>query len=625
MSGLFGCVDSAQTTGAAAIVAAMAQRVRHHAHHTTETYAATAWCAAGRLHIGIFNQAPQPVHNAQVLLWLCGEFYHQQERRAALVRQGVLADSADDAALALQVYLAHGAAGLAGLDGAFLVAVWDARSEELILVNDRYALYPHYFAHRSGVFVWAPEIKAVLCAPAVHRTLNLTAISEYLRFQQLLGEKSWFEDIRLIPPAAIVRYRVADDALSVEKYWDWSQIAGPVTIGFDEAVTECIRLFQRSIDAMRRGPHRIGVYLSGGLDSRTILGCLDNQPQPVATFTYGQPASLDVICARTLAARAGSDHHWFDMSDGEWLLAVVGLHTTLTEGMHTWINAHGMNTLAVARERVDVNLSGWDGGTILGGRLDEYALDAFLRAPVDEEDLLQRFFEGFCFRFKWPGLNEGEAASLFATPEGRTLQGAAFASLRQELALTAQYPADQRADYFYIAQHCRRSTQNMIVFGRSAIEQRCPFFDYRFVEFIYSLPLAIRATPAFHRAVITRRMPALARVPHDKDGLLPTSNRWQRGVHALGVRGRRWINRRVAPLFAEPTRLYADYEAYLRTDLRAWGEAILFDERTLARGWLQPDAVRSLWRRHCAGKELWTIGKIAPVIALELALRDFEL
>jgi asparagine synthase (glutamine-hydrolysing) len=341
--------------------------------------------------------------------------------------------------------------------------------------------------------------------------------------------------------------------------------------------------------------------------------------EPPVTLTFGDPRSRDVVYAAALAQRAGSRHRWFPMRDGRWVLDYADLHLALTEGMHSWMHGHGMSTLDEARRLVDVNLSGWDGGTIMGGSIDFYR-DALYRQAPSELDLAQRLFDAFCQRFTWPGLTEAEAASL-SGGGACDWSRLAFDSVREELAATRRYRFERRADYFYIEQVLRRSLINQVVFTRSAIEVRCPYFDYPFVDFMYSLPDGIRTTPALRRAVLTRRLPRLATVPHEKDDRLPHTNPLRYHAHALVQRGKSWIHRHGLPVFPPRPRLYADYEEYLRTDLRDWAEAILFDPQTRERGLFDPTAVRALWERHLGGTELWTIGKIAPLITIELVLR----
>jgi asparagine synthase (glutamine-hydrolysing) len=285
------------------------------------------------------------------------------------------------------------------------------------------------------------------------------------------------------------------------------------------------------------------------------------------------------------------------------------------------MHAHGMSTLEEARTLMDVHLSGWDGGTIMGGRLDEYETDPDFRHAPDEAAFTERLYEAFCHTFTWPGLTEAEATALYRSPGCTQLEGRARASFADEIARTAHYPSPYRTDYFYIDQHVRRSTQAMIVFQRSAFEVRCPYFDYDLVTFLYGLPENIYATPALHRAILTRRAPALALVPHDKDDRLPHSNVLMRGSHGAFQRSKRAVNRLAGPIFPSRPRLYADYETYLRTDLRDWGEGILFAPRSIERGLFNPAMVRTLWERHQRGNELWTIGKIAPLITIELVIR----
>jgi asparagine synthase (glutamine-hydrolysing) len=623
MSGVFGYLENDGATSALRCAQDMAARMRHHPYYVTDVGSPCERVALGRVSIGRLNSAPQPLCSHDGAVWLCltGEFYHQSARRAALVEAGAIDASADDATFALQIYLREGAHGLTQLDGAFTLAVWDDRREELLIVNDRYGLYPHYYAYTTRGFAFAPEVKGALRAPGLARRIDQAALAEYVRFQQFLGDKTWFEDVRMLPPASLLRYSWRDNRLTLSRYWDWSQIGSPIRISFDEAVEEAIRLFQRAINAMTAPPLKPGVYLSGGLDGRIILGFMDHLA-PVTTISFGAADCRDVVYSAQLARRAGAHHHWFPLKDGHWVRENAPLHLALNEGMHSWMHAHGITTLATARNLIDVNLSGWDGATTLGGVavLDDPIADRFYRHAPDELTLAQRLYDAFCRHLSWPGLTEAEAAPL-ADWAGANLCHTPFETLRYELTRTAHYPADRRVDYFIIEQMLRRSLQNQIIFARSAIDVRCPYFDYDLVTFMYTLPDTIRTDPAFRRAIVTRRMPQLAQVPYDKDNLLPHSNRVVRGSHALMQRAKGFVNRRVARVFPEHTTLYANYEHYLRTDLREWAEQILFDNRTLERSLFNQDVVRSLWERHLSGKELWTIGKIAPLITIELTMR----
>jgi asparagine synthase (glutamine-hydrolysing) len=452
----------------------------------------------------------------------------------------------------------------------------------------------------------------------VPRELDLTALAEYVRFQQLLGDRTWLEDVRLLPPASVLHYRSAEDRLTVRRYWDWDRIGSLPELSLSEAAEECIRLFQRAVDAMAAPPPRIGLYLSGGLDGRMILGCLDGR-MPLPTVTYGAPGCRDVAYAPELARRAGSKHHWFPFHDGRWVEEYAPLHLALTEGMHSWVHAHGISTLAEARRLMEVNLSGHGGGYLPAG----FQVDRYDFRGVSEADVVRRVYDRYCQRNQWPGLTESEAETLHGGRGDRRLRGLAFDALREQLSRTSHYPPDRRVDYFNYEQAARRLGLNMLVFARSTIEARCPFLDYDYLDYCLSLPEHLRTAPHLRRAMITRRMPHLATVPYDRDNRLPHSNPLLFHAHATVQRVKGRVNRHLAPIFTEHATLYADYEHWLRTDLRQWAESILFDLRTIERGLFDPDAVRALWERHLSGRELWTIGKVAPLLTIELVQRYF--
>lgn len=625
MPGLFGYFGRDTVNGEPCRIAMrMGESMRHHDYYRMDIVAAGSTGALGRQHIGLLNREPQPVCDAGrgVRLFLCGELYHQAQIRRDLEASHGLAAGASDAEMLLQIYLGRGIDALASLAGMFVIAIWDDPAGDLWIVNDRFGLYPHFFAHIGGAFVLAPEMKGILEAPEVPRKLDQVAVAQYVRFQQMLGERTWFEDIRMLPPATILNYRPDQDRLTMRKHWDWDQIPPqPPNISLSDAADETIRLFQQAVDAMIHPPLRAGVFLSGGLDGRAILGAARSSID-AATFTFGAPGSRDVHYAEKIAKRAGSDHHWFPFEDGHWVRDHAVQHLELTEGQHSWMHAHGISMLPAVRQRVDVNLSGWDGGTILGGFMVGADKDGKYRHAQGERELADRFFEGFCREFAWPGLTDDEAGHLLSKPGSTGLRGLAFESLEEELARTAHYALPNRADYFYLLQHCRRSTQNMIVFTRSAVEVRCPYFDYEFVSFLYGLPENMRSSLDLQHLVLTRSMPDLARIPNEKDQLPPHSSQALRFTYRALRRSRRTVSN-VTPFFPESSRLYADYENYLRNELADWASGILLDPRALDRGLFNPVAVRELWERHQRGDELGTIGKIAPLITIELVLRRF--
>jgi asparagine synthase (glutamine-hydrolysing) len=621
VSGIFGVVDSRRQSNVERLVVAMGGAMTHRDWYVVETVAdAPQGLGLGRIGIGIFNQEYQPVRSedGNLLVFLSGEFYNSSRLRRDLEAKGHSFRDDSDLELVLRLYEEKGDQFVRDLEGTFVLAIWDIARQELTIANDRFGLYPLCYAHYGGKLVFAPEMKGILCDTDFRKELNLTALAEYMRFQQLLGEKTFLEGVKLLPSASLLQYNVQTDCLTIKPYWKIPEI--PEAGGtFEEAAEEVGRLLRRAVNRMASGPYRVGVYLSGGLDSRTILGLIDRRYFPVTSIAYGQRNCRDVVYAERIARKAGSEHHWVEFKNGEWVKEWADLHLELTEGFHSWIHAHGMSTLTRARSLIDINLTGWGLDTSVGG----YLGDSLLIGAPDGMAFVQRLFHLLNQEYTWPGLSEAEERCVYAEGVGRQLAGRAFASLLHEVQRLPSDDNEQRAKCFTTDTHDRRLTHNFVVFKRSHFESRYPSRDYALFEFCWSLPMEFKRNRRLQRAIISRELPELARVPFDKDELPVTDDGPIRTAHALVHKLKRRFNRHIFPLFARRATLYADYENYLRYELRSWAEGILFDNRTLDRGIFNPQFLRSIWARHQSGQELHTIGKIAPIMTYEMMLRRF--
>lgn len=615
MSGIFGIADPKRQINLTRLIQEMAQAMAHRAWFATDhTVDHDHPVAVGRIGIGLFNRTPQPVWNADqtIALVMAGEFYHQGSRNKARLKPGA------DEEMALALYERKGEDFASELEGVFVIAVWDKARQQLIIANDRFGLYPLFYTLQGDSFIFAPEVKGILSYGGFRRKLDLVALAQYMRFQHLLGERTFFEDISLLPPASILYYNLMTRVCKVKPYWTFANIAHRPQVTFAEAVEEVGQLFRSAVNKLSGDQYRHGVYLSGGLDSRTIIGMIARRP--VASITYGAANCRDVYYARQIAKTVGSEHCWVDLPDGRWVKDQVDFHLELTEGFHSWIHAHGMSSLAQARQLMDINLTGWDGGTVMG---HDDSIEAPQTKAKDKDALATRLFYLFNQEYTWPSITEAEENLLYSAPMRSKMQGLAFDSFMSELAGYLDYRPDVRGEYFYLRNHCGRLTHNFITFTRSHVEVRFPFFDYKLFDFLYSLPAHVRGHRTLYRAVIQRETPKLAYIPYAHDEFLPTTRPTHRKIHALGVKLQRRVNRHLRAVFPERPTLYADYENYLRYELRDWAESLLFAKQTEERGIFRPEALRSLMDRHLARHEVHTIGKIAPIMTFEMMMRRF--
>lgn len=208
MSGVFGVIDPPRNVDVATVIGQMAQVMSYRDWFVTDKYADDEYpVALGRMGIGILNQAAQPFWNADrsVALLMAGELYNH----AVLASEYALSVSNDEE-LVLALCAQHGERFVDQLDGAFVIAIWDRAQRRLVLANDRFALYPIFVARAGQRFLFAPEVKAVLVDKYVDRSLRTEAIAEYVRFQHLLGYKTFVNGVKLLPVASVLIYSLDD-------------------------------------------------------------------------------------------------------------------------------------------------------------------------------------------------------------------------------------------------------------------------------------------------------------------------------------------------------------------------------------------------------------------------------
>ncbi len=245
-----------------------------------------------------------------------------------------------------------------------------------------------------------------------------------------------------------------------------------------------------------------------------------------------------------------------------------------------------------------------------------------VKAP-DDIGFNSLLFELYNQKYSWPGITYAEERFLYHESFYPRVRGLAFDSFIKELKPFAGLPYPQRVAAFNLINHFSRHLLYAAVFGRSHIEYRFIYFDLELMSFCYGLPFELGYDRSLQKAIIAREMPALARVPYESDELPITNPNQRQTIARIKKKLKSGFHQYVAPIFPPRPTLYADYEEWLRTDLRPWAERILFDERTLGRGIFRPEALRSLMDRHLSGQEQWTIGKIAPIITFEMMLREF--
>lgn len=234
-----------------------------------------------------------------------GEIYNFPELRRELMALGYRFTTRTDTEVLLNLYQAFGPACLERLNGMFAFALWDDKAQTLFLARDRFGIKPLYYALLPDRCLFASEAKALL--PLMPRVAhNPAALADYFTFQLCLEDKTFFEGIQRLEPATCLTIGLTGTP-QPERYWSPEfQIDPSLT---SDAVTARIGwLLDDAVRLNLRGDVPVGAYLSGGLDSSSVVMMASEilrVPLPCFTGTFREgPAFDETPYARTVAKAA---------------------------------------------------------------------------------------------------------------------------------------------------------------------------------------------------------------------------------------------------------------------------------------------------------------------------------
>jgi len=221
------------------------------------------------------------------------------------------------------------------LDGPFLLACHDRRTGRYCIATDKLGSRPCYYTNRDE-FQFATQLSGLL--PAVEEpTIDRDAISDILLFTAPIGDHTLLEEVRALPPATALRY-TGDGHLTTSRYWKPSRTRRATGETTDEQyVDDWLSEYQRSIENLSDTiTGDLGVWLSGGIDSRTAAVALQNEEQPFTTFTYETRFESDQPVARNVANALGVRNYQVNSGPSEKLCSGIKRAIEINDGMQAW-------------------------------------------------------------------------------------------------------------------------------------------------------------------------------------------------------------------------------------------------------------------------------------------------
>jgi len=477
-----------------------------------------------RLSIIDLTSGNQPIYNEdRSIVMICnGEIFNYKELRHELESKGHRFYTHSDVEVLAHLYEEHGTDFLNKLNGQFAFAIFDRKTNTLLLARDHVGIAPLFYTVIDNTFIFASEIKAILKHPLVRREVDLTALDQIFSFPGLVSPRTMFKNIHSLKPGHSILIR--DGRIEVNEYWDLNYpLASEIDTGKPESyyIEKLDELFSRSVQYRLQADVPVGFYLSGGMDSSLTASVIRKlHSEKRHSFSIGfQQADIDERKYQELMADAvGSIHHnvIFDWPDISNRLRQVIYHaeTPLKESYNTC----SLTLSELVRENgIKVVLTGEGADELFAGyvgyRFDmqrgEFDDDLYSPEMMMEKEIREKLWgdpEFFYERNQYE-LRETKQAIYSKGVNERFRE---FDSVNHDLVdrakLAGRHPMHKRSYIDFklrIADHLLADHGDRVAYANS-IEARYPFLDVEFIEFVKTIPPSLMINGPVEKYILKR-------------------------------------------------------------------------------------------------------------------------
>jgi len=534
------------------------------------------------------------------VLYLFGEIYNLHEVCPA-------SDGLDELSLLHELVRSpHLLDLLPRLNGSFLIVAYDPREERLRLISDRCGSQKCYYAFRDGCFYFFPHVH-------YFRTLGFPAridrdfLVQFLTFRCLMGKRTILDDVFLAPRASVIE--VSRDELHTHTYWVWRFDESREDLDHDEleeATRELGDVLVRAVERRLAGKGRVLLPLSGGYDSRALLGAaLECRPATsINTVTFGTPGTFDYDLGSLVAGAVGTNHRRIDLTaprdyDKEYARQAVE-SDGMVDVFHQVFLSDWEKLLAVS----DDILTGFMGDVLMGGTLRRRFLGKRSEGDNEAAD------GAIAKRYWWV---QPEIVSRLCRVDVDLCKQLGRQTITE---CNQDNPHRLLGNYLSCWNFPNRQPkligQHVVKLGED-FNYLFPFLDRDFVDFAVRIPVGLRWGQKLYKRMLADRFPQLFAFPVCRlDGWPLLRSGWSRlrekwaksvrkrleawtgGAIPAVRRHKEWLRRKRVN--------YLDFPTLLRcpTPFRAMCLAKL--RRLAGRGVLDGDYIMALWSEHGSGE-----------------------
>ncbi|WP_201609656.1 asparagine synthase (glutamine-hydrolyzing) [Psychrobacter immobilis] len=600
----------------------------------------TVGLAIGHRRLAILELSPagaQPMHSVcgRYVVVFNGEIYNHLQLRQQLNQEGFLLEwrGHSDTETMLACFVAWGIEKtLQAMVGMFAIALWDKQEKLLTLAKDRMGEKPLYWGWQGDSLFFSSELKALKANPMFKADINRDSITLLLRHNCIPAPYSIYQGIKKLRPGywlqlPLVELQTAKIAVP-KAYWSFNTVVetgleNPFTCSPEQAVDILESALVESIGSQMQSDVPLGAFLSGGIDSSTVVALMQAQNgRPIKTFTIGfeDEAYNEATHAKAVAKHIGTEHTEFYITPKDALAVIPKLSSIYCEPFSDSSQIPTFLVSQLASHHVTVALSGDGGDELFGGynrylmaqqvwnknrklprpmrRLASTTLTAFAPKSWDAMFTTLNPILPKKLRLSAPGDKAHKLAGVLNIDSEQDFYQSLTSHWQQpeKLVIGAKEPSTlisdinfwPKTDSFQHAMMAMDAQTYMaddilVKVDRAAmansLETRVPMLDHRIVELAWKMPLHYKIRHGegkwLLKQVLFRHVPRQL-IERPKMGFSLPLHDWLRG------------------------------------SLQDWAEALLDETLLLQQGYFYPASIRRIWTEHLSGKynhqdQLWNI------------------
>lgn len=443
---------------------------------------------------------PYVSNDTSIFVVINGEIFNKSELQDDLKKDGLICKTHTTAEVIAKLYKVHGENFILKLNGKFAIAIWDTKKQKLNLFRDRFGVVPLYWSQIDNTFIFSSEIKAIIAHPDIPVELNYDALNEYFTFQNLFRYHTLFKNVNMMQAASIRSISSKTKQLSNHAYWDYDFTNCDSNMTEEWAIEETKRLFKQAVQRQMMDAENVGIMLSGGIDSGSILALASEERKQLSTFTIGfhmdsiegVEANYDERAAAELIANYFKTTHYeqiINSGDMDRVMPKIIYHL---EDLRAGMCYANYNLANLASKFSDVVLNGGGGDELFGG----YGWRYFrIFDSTNKEDFIKKYY-GFWQRL----VKDNDKSKLFTKDAFYKIEKKdTYDIFKRVLTYNNKLKYDKPEDHIANAMYFEIKTFLPALFviedklaSAHGLDERACFMDNDLVDFAQKIPIKFK-------------------------------------------------------------------------------------------------------------------------------------